>query len=350
MKKRLGRELWWMTAPVVLLGGGAWWFNHRASLRAEQTKGPPRLSPLTWERVAVTPSDVAQGYKFAVKTQVKLWGEVEAPRPFYTFTPQYWIEPKTFHLEYRPRAAQQWKEARAAKDELPYSFLIADSGVTVRFRLSSVPHDAQEVRARGYFKISRSFQAPSSWAPTSGYFKTTENSKYKYRFWSVAAHAPFDIVVKRPDEPFPRPQVSRQAGFQFVEARWFSSTPRGNDILVRVRKQQMSGMNEQLNLSLLEFGLLDANGRRIRLFDNNGTGSEIWPAGFGMRNRSSLGAKLPIGDDVFNVVWTEAPRGGWKTVKTPISLHLRLSRENAWPLDINVRLKPEARDMAMYGQ
>lgn len=334
-KKLKARELMWMILPVVLLGGAAWWFNQQAQLRV----GPPRLLPLQWERVPIDAADVARGYEFAVKTRVHMVGEVERPKGFARFMPNYNIDRRTFHLQYRD--AQGWQEARLPRKGLPLTFLLGhDEDLIIQFRLASVPHDAQEVRARGLFSVEEAFQSPSSWKPPSRYFKSYSRGRGRYRVWLVSAQQPFDISIKGPDELFPALHVSRAPAIKVANAKWIVDVSKDSDwlqnvIVLQLRRTDGGSWDNPPKFASQNLHLFDGNGREIILLDP--FTKKKHELDFWLNSSVTFQPDSPT-NDLFAVLATGqfSPANGWLNIKAPLRLRGEISDGQSWPQKIDV--------------
>ena len=335
--KFTSRELLTTGLPFVLLAGAAWWF-----FRANSGSGPPRLAPLQWERVALSPLDVAHGFDFVAKSRVHL--ESEAPADG-TLGLVCSVDSASFRLRYRRE--EKWQAASLGR-QLPVELATEGDNTRLRVRLRAVPRDVREVRASGFFVATSTFQAPVSWKAPSPSFQPGVSIGKRFRIWSVTAKQPFDIPIKQPDEPFPVPVVSRATNLKLIEARWFVSARGRNQIWVRLRLWPVPEPGESLLLDKCEW--FDADGHKILFYEAGGAGGKSSLDIARLQPRLLLGSRLPKDEGVFSPLLPGvAPRGGWNLLKLPLSLRLRVSRNRAWPLDINAKLRPEQANTSIYG-
>lgn len=353
-KKLRPRELIWMTLPVVLLGGAAWWFNQQAQLRV----GPPRLLPLQWERVPVLPYDVAKGYTFATKTTVQLVGEAEVPDKFGFFVPDYSFVPGTFALQYRKEGA--WHNATTSQRALVFSVENMSGkgwhksvGLTTKFDLRAVPRDAKEVRVTGTFVVRTTFQAPSSWVPPSPVFQADGTSRGPFRLWSSYLKTPFQVGIKSSDEPFPNSQVSRAPGLQVVDAKWIVDPNRPSadlthhTIALQLRRIDESAWREPYNLFQEDVHLFDAAGHEIQLLDLARAKTRVaLDTGF----QGIFSANHPASNIMVLVCnGARAPKSGWDAVKSPLRLRATINTEQGWPQKIDVQIPRVEMKLSDFG-
>ena len=159
MKKRLGRELWWMILPVLLLGGGAWWLGNGGNLprlwAPRSAAGPLRIEYTPFERADVAPFDAWQGYDWTTKTNISEQGSWTAPLNWKVTGGALYSAPQTSIVF---RQGETWKAVprapneRLAADITRYLIHTDITTMEMKVRLDKVPRDASEIRLRGWFE------------------------------------------------------------------------------------------------------------------------------------------------------------------------------------------------------
>jgi len=190
MKRNFGREILLLCLPIVLLGSVAWWKIHtgynssRDSSFGLSNKGPLRLEYSPFEQIEVQPADAAQGYNWAAASRTWTQGADGVPATFKCVSEGWGVASNT-RLIYR--RGERWSQVKG----LFLSFGVGPK-VTLGLKLEGVPHDAEEIRLRGAFSLSRYYKG--KWPPS---LKPPKNLKiYPTRFAIGLTSKPFDILVK----------------------------------------------------------------------------------------------------------------------------------------------------------
>lgn len=212
MKKRFGREMIWLSLPLVIIGGAAWIFGGggRVLLPAKLDDGPLRLEWAPFKRAKVTPAEVYEGFDWAVRTSVQEHGHLHVPsllRPVGSSAPRAYTR-----LVYR--VGKVWKQA-PDMDSKGWVVIrnvvesntnnVADNTLKLMVNLEKVPRDAKEIRLKGYIEVERAYNGalPAGWEPPLGWVDDGQVQSFPLKT------KPFDLSIQAPGEARPAPHVSR---------------------------------------------------------------------------------------------------------------------------------------------
>ena len=312
-KKWRTRELMWMTLPVALLGGVAWWFGNGGqspfSPSTNSTFGPPRIEFGKFGPVKLSPYEVSQGYDWAASTAISDAGTWSKP-------PGWKLQKIGIGLEkvvYRRGA--KWEEATSINNVLP----VSSNGVgTFRVKLETVPRDAQEVRLRSKFRrdVRYTGPIPPGWKPPKNM-----RIKGKWRILTLESK-PFDIQIKGPKEPFPQPDVSREPTLRLHSVGWRNDGD-GLNFVLGVRRTDGTGLTVAV---VNNRRLTDAQGR-VAVDNGKGFGNL---GCYNVPNSKSLFVSFdnPFSSSHFPI----------SPPTSPLRLRAEISDGQSWPLSIDVRV------------
>lgn len=308
MKKRIGREVLWLLAPVVVLAGFGWYQARGGRLPAvfgttPFDSGPKRVEYGAFEKADLTPRDVSQGFDWAVKTTVKTLGEWDVPRNWSAMSASSSAYPKS-RLVYRRGTV--WKTAQMRGKNgagmTRWNSIFVEKSTSILVNLDTVPQDADEVRLRGTFVEEQWFRGPipSGLMPPKVYA-----SKGQDHGLSVESK-PFDILIKK---PLPKPIVSRDSGLQFVQLVLTSQG--GRQVHLQLKRDETLPPVDYLNLVCVKWSLKDATGKKVNLCSANGSPGIIYFSTFSSRQRETLSPDFPKSDFLLDLMGMEIPCGGW---------------------------------------
>ncbi len=334
-----------MTLPVVLLGGAAWWFGSggktpQVNLSNPFDPGPLRVEYTPFQVVEPLPYDVSQGYSWAAKTQMQVVGKWTAPAGWK----QKWESDATnpnLWLVYRK--GKNWKAPSLLANQPLVNLLRSSTLETSVFgvNLQTVPRDADEVHLRGKFQREVWFSGPIP----RGWIKPKNMRIIGTMRGLMLESKPFDLQIKGPNEPFPRPIVSRQSPLQLVAAKWIADPDRQtNQFLLRLRRGD--GLDWKAHPPIfLQKQLWESDGQLIKAkgLDTSESFSDF--------DRDLFHPRLPDSDVVVAFVAPlefEAERA-FGQVKAPITLHAQITDGECWPLSVDVRVPRVEMKLSDFG-
>lgn len=169
MKKNIVRELLLLTLPVAVLLGGSWLIRYGRNRYLEPmpegiTQGQPRIELGKWRQEQPTSVDFARG--LSARWSLKGWAGGECPATSPHMLVNQSRSPEHLKLAYLRRG--HWAEIQIHSDnsELESSFEETRKGrelnISLGLPLDKVPHNAEEVRLRGYLDGNMVCQTNSS--------------------------------------------------------------------------------------------------------------------------------------------------------------------------------------------
>lgn len=348
MKKRLGRELFWLSLPAVLLVGAAW-YNRTDGALVESflpnplDRGPMRIEFSRFAPAPLSPLDVAQGFSWATQTRTRTVGILNVPTNWRDDGEGGTSSP--FSLVYRQ--GNRWKQAARPKSGGSlYSYGGSASSnfgsVEIKANLSTIPRDAEEVRFHGQFRSLRLYRGPlpRGWTSPVSVLHAGLN-----HFFTLKSK-PFDIPIKAKGDKWPQPQVSHQQKFDCIGGAWLHDQL-GEEVLVRFRAKPDSGLISDFPCQVSDVRFFDATGRELKVFQDAKS-----TVGFMVQGpmRQWVSPDLPKDEEVVRLMQTDAqPRGGWGTVKRPISVTGTVSDGECWPTPFKVLFTPREGEVKYYG-
>ncbi len=320
-----------MIAPVLLLGSGAWWLSSGGKIPRVShplDPGPLRVEYTPFQRVQSSPYQAWQGYEWGVTTQVSVLGEWKMPPGWksqgHGNHDDAWIVVKRKGL---------WEKLPASRKIIsrdysaPSGMKLIDDKYTFWVNTQLLPRDAQEVRLRGHLQVQPAFSGriPSGWTPPKNMIV-----RGPYR-WLTVQSKPFDIQIKAPNEPFPKPAVSRVTPLQFVDAKWIVDQG-SNYFVFQVRRTDGKEWKLDRAMSRGHSVILDEKGRPLPP-DGEVHNFHQPPQDWFSRKRADADRIVEVGS--VNVSGHKA----FKTnIKGPLHLRTQVSDGECWPLSIDVKV------------
>jgi hypothetical protein len=195
MKSRLGREIGLLLLPVLFIGAFGWWKSRGGDLTLFGVQDPlpagqVRIEYEPFQVEPLTALEAAQGYDWKVRTQIKTVGRLNLPPAlilWIQFNRQRQIQ---IHIDYR--RGKKWKQTRLGPKTVSVTTDASKTAQILRFHLEAVPPDADEVRLRGRFTQTQTYQGtpPPAWVMPPGMFRSGSDFKYPVQ------SKPFDIEIK----------------------------------------------------------------------------------------------------------------------------------------------------------
>ena len=338
MKKRIGREVVWLLAPVLVLAGVAWFQTRGGKLPAIAIgnpfdPGPRRVEYSEFQTATLTPSRVAEGFEWATQTRVKELGKWDVPKGWSELRDIFGPRVRG-RIDYRRGTI--WKTAPSTGKNSPPTIRVdstANDGTKTFFlNLKTVPRDADEVRLRGHFLSYGQFKGviPPGWTKPKDY--SSDFGKHLLKVESK----PFDLLIKKQGGKWPKPVVSRDSGFKLVKV--FLTKHHVRQAYLQLRRDPALPSTVRLSLNRLKWNLTDANGKKVGLCVGFASPTILSPGNFNNQGRDTLSANFAATDFLIPILDSETPCGGWAKVKEPLSLELQLSEGDKWPLTIKTKL------------
>lgn len=346
MKRRFGREIALLTLPVVIFGGIALWKTRGGSMAQLQGapsdiySGPPRVEFGEIKSLILTPRDVAQGFVWGVDTQI--WQGGQNPVAADVKRPQMTYGRSRADVFYKRGA--RWIKAEGLDgrsltrhgelEEAQFGDFAIRRRIQIKVRLDGVPRDAEEIRLRGTFIYENDYQlgcrgasGGSGWKfYPSGVCILTTQSK------------PFDIPIVKPKQAWPKPNVSRETVFQFVDAKYIVD-PTIDYLVLQIRRKDGSDW-KQRSIVRENIQLLDNHQQPIELFDMGG-GAKAQINAYGDYNQERFSPKRAKSDWFIMIAPVDSiePKNGWDKVKFPLTLRAEISDGTCWPLKIDTKVE-----------
>ena len=336
MNRKLGRELALISLPLVIIGGAAWLLPRGGLHKSVSApdNGPARLEFAAFKPIEVSPMEVYQGVNWKVGTSVAMKGKLQVPALWKPYSIAQGLS-EDCRIVYR--ISKQWKEAPALPgnlDPIAPGFGLGER--TLSLHLETVPSNAQEVRLRGKFTEDHIFRGalPPGWKPPANYKKYGKSHDFRIE------SKPFDLLVKAPGQPMPRPTASRETGVRVIKSSYNEGEKLGEGMIMSVQLRRDAKFGQPKNYegaSLISLQLLDGQGRTIDVCEAAGSRTTD-NISMGQMNRDGLG--LPASD--FTVTPRigygrgELPCGGWKKVRGPYQLRAVISDQYRWPIVVDV--------------
>lgn len=344
--KRLGREIALLTLPVLIFCGMALWKTRGGSMAQIQGapsdiySGKPRLEIGEIKPLEMTPWDVAQGFVWGIDAKVWQGGQSPVAPGVVGTGGSSWGETNVFY-----KRGARWIEAKSS-DDLSltrqingqtkfFGDFVSRLDKEIKVRLNGVPHNAEEVRLRGYFNQTNEY--PS--AGCSGVSNGPNWKIYLPRGCGFTMHSqPFDIPIVSKKEAWPKPNVSQETPLEFVDAKWIIDS-NIEDFVLQIRHKDGSAWNIKSVVGQ-NIQIFDGDKKPIELIDSrNGTKTRIY--NFGSYAQDHFSPQRAPSDLFIPVVWVEdiAPKVGWSNVKFPLTLRAEISDGTCWPLKIDTKVE-----------
>ncbi len=342
-KKLRPRELIWMTLPVVLLGGAAWWFDSGGQMSGLRLgnpldPGPLRIEYTPFQPVTLSPYEVSQGYDWAAKTQISQRGTWAVIKN-WTPTGSDLHSARQTRLIFRRKGI--WKAVprgvneRSVADSMRFSEDAQTTEVELKVRLDKVPRDAEEVRLRGWFEriefysgaMPKGFRAPKNLLITGTNRVLTLESQ------------PFDLQIRGSNEVFPQPMVSHTPQIELLSTRWFYETQR-HSFVAHLRHLENGNWQSNPVSYLSDVHIFDAKGHSVELYQNGGKGGRYIPQGAGTYNQHIFSSQMPF-NEIMVPLWDSEcePRQGWFNTAFPLTLEAQFSDGKCWPLKVRTQIE-----------
>lgn len=333
MKRKLVRELALISLPLLFIAGAAWLLP-RAGLRKPvpaPDNGPARLEFDAFAPVELSALDVYRGVDWAVKTSVRMKGQLQVPAALKANSIGQGLSSDA-RIVYR--VGKKWHSAAALPNNfspISQGFDMSSGAKTLNLDLETVPAAAQEIRLRGKFTESHDYKGvwPAGVKKPANYAKVD-----KFHSFTIESK-PFDVPVQAPGQGRPRPTASRETGVSVVKASYESDN--GTGLRVQLRRDPKFGKPEKFaGAALISMRLLDGKGRELDICEAAGRPASGYS--LGAANDDEL--QLPDSDFVnlylFGHRRGEQPCGGWKKYHGPFTLEAVISAQQRWPVVVKV--------------
>ena len=329
MKPRFkARELGWMILPVVLLSGAAWWLSSGGKMPRVGNpldSGPIRIEYTPFEKVELSPFDVSEGYDWSTQTRVQIMGDEKMPPTFKRISAGADLGTESIRLVYR--RGTKWGQISRTNSKRSWlqENVRGDEGIKFKVSLREVPRDAEEVRLRGTLRGSHfwSGAVPSTWKPPKNWKKVARGQSQ-----TTFTSKPFDVQIKGPNEPFPKPVVSRVSPLQFVDAKWIVDNSGQNKFLLQLRRTDNRAW-PGAEVIAQNVQVTDEKGKPFYVGSTN-FGAPFWMVGHSY-------TKAPT--EVIVPFLSPDDKHFYRHqihVQGPLHLRVQVSDGECWPLSINV--------------
>jgi hypothetical protein len=318
-----------LVLPVVLLGAGGWYVSQWSTPR---TKGPLRVVLDEVKVVPVNPVEFYQGYD--TKVVVKAHSEGQLPqKPGWEHNDGDHMVSAVQLVAIKNRKEQILFDAAKGNKKI-FSYMSVDGwgegaerdgGAVYWLKMSALPKDIGEV------KIKSTLTRDEQYIVNSGY-KIVKSRP-----------TPLEITVKRADEVFVPPTISRYRPFHLVEkavrrtnygldhsgrTRW------GRDVFIIIRlSEELKSSEVQVNVSCggetphAEAFLTDAEGRRYtKVIDDEGKTQRI----------ESKSLITHFDQDVRRYVFKLPPM---RNPTGRLTLHSTVYVDDYWPMPVEVLMR-----------
>ena len=341
MKKRFGREIFWLSLPVALLGVMAFSKTRGGRLPAFKVlsaldTGLRRLEFSPMKPLELTPLDVSSGYSWGVETSV--WGTGRADVPS-SWRANGGLAPGAYALQLVYRQGTQWKKISNSAIGVG----IGGDNFTIKVKLKDIPRDADEVRLKGRFEQLEIYKGviPPGWV------NPPKVTHFGLNHYFTLSSKPFDLAIVGEGHTRPEPEVSHQQKVAVVEGKWLRDIVSREYLLLKVRAKPDSGLTGELSCRVDDLKYFDAQGKPVIIYQD---ATSIFPAAPQGAMRQWVSPDLPANEDVARLTQFDAqPRRGWNSVKMPITVTGMVSDGKCWPAPFKVQMAPEPGDPKDYG-
>ncbi|RYG69213.1 hypothetical protein EON80_10215 [bacterium] len=353
MKLGKSRDIAILMLPVLAIGAVGWWKSTSGGLEMPRFSnpldpGPMRIEYSPFKKAKITPLEAYEGYSWKTETSYHFVGKQDLPKTWIETTPSRGMNLGTVRIEFR--RGQKWSVMKSGK-QLITTGTGTDDSLTFGARLDDVPRDAEEVRLRGRIEGQRYYNGttPKGWVkPRNVIVVKTPRPGIFFQHTVFVHSKPFDLLIKGPNQPWPKPIVSKKKKVQLRDAKWFSwndSTGNYQQIFLHLRHQDKNaGQRDYIWWAsiLTDFKMYDSKNREVFLFYRNGVGPRYYPLQVTLPRQSGFSPAL-VGTDVVSSLLPEdvAPSNGWGAYKGGLRFEFGLSSRGCWPTKIRLSLRPE---------
>ena len=348
------REILWLMLPVLFLG--AWGlvrpsflnFNPLNSEPRDLREGKLRLEMESFKRLDPTPLDVAQGYTVII--QPKIWQKGDFPFDSKSIRSIAINVMQNQKLQYR--VGEKWQNVDDSAEPIPWHMTAyTGEGKTdgfhgydlprLKFRLKSVPRNAKEVRVTG------------EWMSSVGISNAGCGALRGKPGWQILgasgcmaeAFEPFQITLKKPDEPFPTPVVSREHEITPLGLRWHKDME-FQYFYLHLRHKKRTDWKANASYALMNMSLKDARGRKVTVWRGKGPKrTEIDPRYWGSSSypQESFASKMPQNEVVIPPIPISGVElgEGVETLALPLTVSGEVSDGKCWPVPFSFKVRPE---------
>ncbi len=210
------RELIWMTLPVLVIGGVAWWKTHQPTIYEiastppeDLTQGPIRLVMADWKPQPTSPGDIATGH--TLKWGTRFWVAGKARGTLRDL----WTPELTKSLSLQYRQGENWRRVQFPGGWNGMRAWMGEGVMSRRLDLAMpmnlVPTNADEVRLRGYLQAL--------------IFERISGRDTIDKMRSL----PIDLLIKTKGENLSTPQVSHESPLKVEQTTIQLSGDAAND-------------------------------------------------------------------------------------------------------------------------
>ncbi len=345
MKRLRARELFWMTVPVILIGGAALvkWNGLFGQFPEKLKSGPPRLVTADVKPLALSPREVGEGTDWAGEVTVYQAGQLPAGLPADAKNFAFMNDANAVEIVYQrdgkwhkaaPRRAVKYKISHGLADARSYDAFHLRR--TIRFALDlDGLETASQIRLRGEWIVMNAYSKDvcAGIAPTPGWDKRPINCRYDVT-------APFDIEIKGANDPFPKPTAENIKRFELLDGALIR-TGWGTEQSVYVRMRPLFSFDkrEDVKVSVGDPMLRDAKGKEIDWQYHLPGGGYGIPFQGGSMSDSWISQQFPADEILVKVTGGQTePKGGWAAVAMPMTLEGTLSDGKSWPQPFKVKI------------